>query len=809
MLYNYFIVAVRNLLRYKSHSAINILGLSVGMACCLLIALYIQHELNYDRFHEKEHRIYRVLRENVGGEISPKVDLRTSGALGPAIVKEFSGVEQAARILGLSAKVWVRYEDKVFDHIFKTVDPNFLDVFSFPLIQGDRTTALQEPFTVVMTESAAKQYFGDEDPIGQILTCDERYFQGDYRVTGIIENIPSDSSVRIDMLTATVSPRFMQVWEGWSGPATWRPIQTYVLLKEGQSPDVLAEEMTALLERHLDANDVGKLKYHLQPLHRIHLYSNADYGIAQDIWMGVYGDINQVYLFGAVAILILLIACANYTNLTTARSIGRAREVGVRQVFGAHRVQIMAQFLSESILLVSISMGIAIGISEFALQYLNAFIGKSLSLQDELVFLAPFLICTILIVGILAGAYPAFFLSAFRPTDTLKRAIEPRSKGEWLRKSLVAFQFAITIALIVCTTMVYQQLDYISNKRLGYNPESLLTMPIFGRDRAIQTDASKRLAYRYQTVKEAFLNHPNVLKATAFRWDMGPEGGGGLRTVRTDGQEWQLRIQEADEDFLDTYGIEIIAGRYFTADMADNSAGDLVLNETAVKLLGWSEPLGKTLEWSGHKGRVIGVTKDYHDRSLKETIAPTAIVFQTRLLWSLSVRIKGQDIPETLQFLEKKWKQFLPTRAFTYAFVDENLAQMYQAEMKLGSLSRVFSIIAIFVACLGLFGLTSFSVEQRTKEIGIRKVLGASESGLVLMFSGEFTWLVLFANLAAWPLAYWTMNQWLANFVYRIDVGVMPFVMSGLFAFAIALATVGFQAWKKARANPVNALRCE
>ncbi len=385
----------------------------------------------------------------------------------------------------------------------------------------------------------------------------------------------------------------------------------------------------------------------------------------------------------------------------------------------------------------------------------------------------------------------------------------PRSRGAWLRKGLVVFQFATTIVLIVCTTVVYQQLDYVNNKGLGYNPELLLTMPIFGRDRAIQTYASKRLANRYHTVKEAFLNHPNVLKATAFRWDMGPEGGGGLHTVWAAGQEWQMRVQEADEDYLDTYGIEMVAGRYFRADMADSPAGDFVLNETAAKLLGWSEPLGKTLEWKGRKRRVIGVVKDYHDRSFKEAIAPTAIVFRTGLFWSLSVRIKGQDIPETLRFLEKNWKQFLPTRLFTYAFVDENLDRMYQAEMKLGNLASVFAIIAIFVACLGLFGLISFSAEQRTKEIGIRKILGASESGLVLMISGEFTRLVLVANLVAWPLAYWAMDQWLASFVYHIDVGMMPFVVSGMLAFAIALTTVGRQAWKTARANPVDALRYE
>ena len=808
MFRNYLTIVFRNMLRYKAASAINILGLAVGIACCILIFLYIQDELNHDRFHEKGNRIYRVLRENVGGEINPRVDLFTSGALGPALKQEFSEVEQTVRILGLTAKVWVRYKDKTFDHIFKTVDANFFDVFSFPLIRGDRATALQEPYTVVISESAAKQYFGDGDPIGKTVTCEDQFFEGDYRVTGIMEDMPANASIRIDMLTSTVSRHFRHVWEGWWGVSTWRPVQTFVLLKTGQSAKAFQAKMQTLLDRHLYPADANKLAYHLQPLHRIYLYSDRDYGIAQDLWMAVYGDINRVYLFGTIAALILLIACANYINLTTARSANRAKEVGVRQVVGAHRTQLVGQFLSESILMAFLALLLAISFSEFFLPPLNTFMGKQLSLSAAFPGVVFILFGAALLIGFLAGIYPALFLSAFKPVHVMKGVTGAGSKGNWLRKSLVVFQFAITIILIVGTAAVYRQLAYIQNKRLGYNPELLITMPIFGMDRNIQTDASKRLAFRYQMVKEAFLEHPNVLKATAFRWDMGPEGGGGLNTVRADGRDWQMRIQEADEDFLDTYGIEIVKGRGFRSEDLGGER-KFILNETAVKLLGWDDPVGKSLNWRSDTGQVIGVMRDYHDRSLRERIAPTAMVFKTSLFWSLSVRITGHNISETHTFLEDKWKQFMPNRPFTYSFVDDNVAKMYQTEMKLGTLASVSSGLAIFVACLGLLGLVSYTAEQRTKEIGIRKILGASVAGIILLIVRDFAGLILLANVIAWPVAYYLIMNWTQNFAYHAGLNFQSFILGSLLSMIIALATITYQALKAARANPIDSLRYE
>ena len=809
---NYLVIAVRNLRRHRLYSLINILGLAVGMACCILIALYVLDELSYDRFHAYGDRIYRVVRENVGGEISPRVEVQTSGALAPALERDFPEVERTVRLMGLTAGIWVRYRDRVFEQVFRTVDAGFLEVFSFPMISGDRRSVFRDPYTVVMTASAARQFFGEEDPIGKIITCEDTFFEGDYRVTGILKDMPANSSLQFDMLTATVSRRFRESWEHWRGPASWRPLQTYALLAEGVSRRELEEKLSSSLERYMGTEAATKLSYHLQPLHRIHLYSGADYGMSRDFGLLPYGDMNRVYLFGAIACLILIIACTNYMNLATARSVGRAREVGVRQVAGAHRTQVMGQFLTESILLAAIALCLGLAMAEVALPALNAFSGKTLSIDAGIHYGAPALVGFAVLVGLLAGGYPAFFISGFRPVVALKGWPGLGTRGTWVRKGLVVFQFAITIVLIAATAGVHRQLDYIGRKRLGYNPELLLTMPIFGMDRKMQTASQNRLALRYNTVKREFLKHPNVLKATAFRWDMGPEGGGMLYTVRAEGvggDEWQMRVQEADEDFLDTYEIPLVAGRNFSPEIQSDLTEAFILNETAVKMIGWKDPLGKILAWGNRRGAVIGVVKDYHDRSLREKIAPTAIVFKVRLFWSLSVRIQADDMPETLASLERIWKQFMPTRPFMYSFVDENLAMMYRSEMKLGRMAGVFSGLAVFLACLGLFGLISFSAEQRTKEIGIRKTLGASVIHIVLLLSRDFVKLVILANVIAWPVAYYAIATWLQRFVYRVDPGAGIFMLGGALALLIALATVSFQAVKAALANPVDALRYE
>jgi len=811
MVGNYFTVAVRNLLRHKVFSAINILGLAVGVACCVLIALYIQDEWRYDGFHDRGDRIYRVVRENVGGKINPRVEERTSGPLAPALQKDFPEVEQAVRMMGLTAKVWVRYKDAVYDFVFRTVDTHFLEVFSFPMLRGDPGSALADPYTVVMTESAARRYFGNDDPLGKTLTCEDTFFEGDYVVTGILRDIPSNSSLQFDMLTSTVSRGFQRVWENWQGPASWRPIQTYVLLAKGQSHMQLEKKLPAFLRRYLGEDAADKLAYHLQPLHRIHLYSTADYGMTQDFGLLPYGDIQRVSLFGAIAVLILLIACTNYMNLTTARSASRAKEIGIRQAAGAHRAQLVGQFLFESGFLSLLALGLGLALAALALPMLSGFLGKALSLRAEVVRSVPILFGFAVVVSLLAGGYPALFLSASRPVDVLKGRSGARVKGAWMRKGLVVFQFAIAILLIVGTAVIYKQMNFIRQKRLGYNPELLVTMPIFGMDRKIQKVFNDLLAFRYRTVKQEFLKHPGILKATAFRWDMGPEGGGMLQDIRAEGMEdaVQMRVQEADEDFLDTYGIELVSGRNFLSDIQSDLTEAFILNETAVRLLGWQNPLGRIVTWAGRRGPVIGVVKDFHDRSLREEIAPTAIVFRLHQFWSLAVRVQAKDIPGTLAFLKQTWEQFMPTRPFMYSFVDENLARMYQAEMKLWRMSQTFSMLAVFVACLGLFGLASFAAEQRTKEIGIRKVLGASLPGITLLLSKDFLKPVLVANAIAWPLAYAAADLWLQNFAYRVGIEVWPFLMGSVLAFMIALLTVSFQSVKAALANPVEALRYE
>jgi putative ABC transport system permease protein len=779
------------------------------MACCILIALYIQDEMRYDRFHEHGGRIYRVLWDNVGGEISPKVEERTPGPLGPALKRDFPEVEQTVRRMGLTAKIWVRHQDRVFDLVFRTVDPNFLDVFTFPLVKGDRSSVLRDPQTVVMTESAARRFFGGADPIGKVITGEDAFFEGDYRVTGILKDIPSNSSLQFDMLTSKVSAGFRRAWENWQGVGSWRPIQTYVLLAKGQSAQQLERKLPAFMERYMGKEAATRLAFHLQPLHRVHLYSTVDFGMVHDAWERPYGDIQRVRLFGAIAGLILLIACINYTNLVTARSVGRAKEVGVRQVMGAYRSQLIRQFLMESVLLACLSLCLGLVLAEAFLPALNAFTGKALSLGSATGTSALSLGIFALLVGLLAGGYPAFVLSAFQPIEAMKGKMRAGFKGLWLRRGLVVFQFATTVILIVSTVVVYRQLNYIKSRRLGYNPELLVTMPIFGMDRKMHRDVDDYLAWRYSTVKQAFLKHPGVLKASGLRWDMGPEGGGMLQTVRVEGVDLPVRVQEADEDYLGAYEIPLLAGRNFSLSRPSELDNGFILNETAVKLLGWQDPLGKTLEWGGRKGPVIGVMKDTHDRSLREKVVPTVFVYRLYNFWSLCVRVRAENIPETLKFLERQWKAFLPTRPFMYSFVDEDLARLYEAENRLGRTSGTFSLLAVFLACLGLFGLISFTAEQRTKEIGIRKALGASVSDIVRLLSKEFVKLVLVANLIAWPFAYYVTTRWLQGFAYRTSPGVGIFLLGGVLSLVVTLLVVSGQAARAARANPVDALRYE
>ena len=813
MFRNYLVVAARNLLKHKVYSIINISGLAIGMACCILIMLYIENEFSYDRHHRNADRIYRVLRETRGDGGDRSVSNGTSGALAPNLRSDFSEVQASLRVWNAWRNTWLSYGDRMFRQTFCLADANILNVSTFPLVKGDPETALKDPFTVLITEEMVPRFFGAEDPIGKVITVEGRYFGGEYTVTGILRDIPRESSpgwntgLKFDFLTSTavVSRGVVRgPWERWNRGSSWFPVKTYVQLRVGQSPEDLEQKLPEFMARHMGEEARSRNTYHLQPLTRIHLYANRDYNLP-----GMAG-ITSVYLLGTIAFLILTIAGTNFTNLATARYTTRAREVSMRKVVGAHWTQLVQQFLAESILLSFLALLLAIGLSQLVLPTFNGFSGRNLLLMTDprLTVLAVLLAFTVL-VGLLAGSYPAFFLSALQPVTALKGDLRIGSKGFWFRRGLVVFQFAISILLIIGTAVVYRQLDYIRHKDLGFQKDHIVMLPVFFQDRALQREYEGPLSKRYNLVKKAFLEHPNVIKASASA-TYGTAGGWQVDLVRpegTEGGEFRMPVLGVDEDFLDTYEIELLAGRDFSGDIAADLTESFVLNETAVRRFGWTDPIGKQLEWKNRKGTVIGVVKDFHHQSLRQEIGPITICMWRPKYSYLSLRIRGEDIPQTMDFIKATWSRFLPASLFHSGFLVDNVNGRYGAEVRSSQMTGIFSLLAIFISCLGLFGLVSFSTEQRTREIGVRKVLGASVSRIELMLAHESLKWVLAANVIAWPVAFYVMSTWLQGFAYRIDLDPWLFLLGGALALGIALLTVSYQAVRAANANPADVLR--
>lgn len=805
MLKNYAKIALRNLFRHSGYSLINILGLAIGMGCCILILLLVQSELGFDTHHEKANRIYRVLREVRTTGASSNTYTGTSGALSGALLETYPEVEQAARMMNFG--VYVRYEvgDRGFRQNFASVDPSVFEIFTLPFVKGDPEVALDRPGTAVLSEEMAEKFFADENPIGKIITVDFRYFAGEYTITGVLRDTPRASSIRIDFLTTTVAEFPSRFWDEWALESTFFPAQNYILLRKDADPAALERKLVSFAEQKLGPELAALNTYYLQPLTRIHLYSTSDYGISSTT------DISTIKLYISIGGFILLLACINFMNLATARSASRAREVGLRKVSGALRRQIVGQFLGESILFSILAMLFAVLFAWLAMPSFNALVGRSLVIeQGDLLVMGAMLLAMAVSVGIVSGSYPAFFLSAFQPVSVLKGTSRLGSRS-WLRKVLVVFQFGVSITLIVGAMTVYDQMNYLRSQNLGFDYTHLLRLPVFATDRSL-TD-------RYGTVKDAFLRHPDILKASAShstaagifeRMFVQPEG--------YPPDEWQIPIMGIDEDFLDTYGIPIVKGRNLTTSRSDSSDAFL-LNETAVRLFGWDDPerrsgtgpIGKRFAWPRWEryGTVVGVVKDFHFRSLRESVGPLAVCKWQDKFNNLTLRISGNDVPGTLEFLQKTWDEFLPGQPFRYQFITEYLEFYYSEDVRLGRIFNTFAALAIFVASLGLFGLASFTAEQRTKEIGIRKSLGASVPGIVSLLSREFLILVGIAILIAWPLAWIGMNRWLEEFVIRIALGPAIFILSSLSALVIAQFTVSLHAIRAATGKPIDALRYE
>lgn len=801
MLGNYLKIALRNFLRHKAHSIINILGLAIGMACCILILLYVLDELSFDKFHENHDRIYRVTRlwYNQDGVVSLYLG-HVAPPIGPLLKNDFPEILHAVRLIGIGRSL-LSYNDAYFeeDRLFFAEEDVF-DVFSLDMIKGDPERALAEPFTVVITENMAQKYFGAADPIGKTLHLEVFGRKADLKVTGVIRSLPHNSHFHAGFLG---SFRTFENVAGKQELQNWgsNNYATYLLMPENYDINKLKQQLNPFIDRHLNEGMSQRTQLKLQRLTDIHLRSHLDSELEPN------SDIAYIYIFSVIAVFVLMIASINFMNLTTARSSNRAREVGMRKVVGANRFQLIKQFLSESIIMALTGMAASLILVKLFLPGFNQFINRELSLNlQEDIFLLAFLLGIAVFIGIISGIYPAIFLSGFQPIKVLKGTQEQGRRRFSLRTALVVFQFAISIILIICVGIVTAQLDYIRNRKLGFDEEHIVVLP-----------SSPYITSKLESVKTQLLSHKNIVSVSAAK--RVPSGrlldSSEARIIRGETSEsitFRIALLMVDHDYITTFGMELAAGRNFSRKMLTDSTEAFILNETAARKIGWKSPedaIGKEFGYGRRRGQIIGVAKDFHFESMHHGISPIVMILSSSSLNQVAVRIQPDDIPGTLAFLQKKWQEYRPNYPFSYYFIDENFDQLYKSEDKLQQLLGYFAFLAIFIACLGLFGLALYTAEQRTKEIGIRKVLGASVSSIVILFSKEFSKWVLLANIIGWPAAYYAMNKWLQSFAYRTSLNLFTFLLAGTLALIIALITVSYHSAKAALADPVKSIRYE
>jgi putative ABC transport system permease protein len=797
MFHNYWKVTIRNFRRQKAYSLINIAGLAVGMASCILIMSYVYMELSYDKYHTHAGRIYRLI---VNGSISGReVNFAsTNNPAGPAFVQEYPEVENAVRFR-CRYRTLVKVEDRTFiERRIFWADASVFDVFSFPLVIGDSNTALKNPFTAVITKSASLKYFGKDDPIGKVLRLDD---QADYTVTGVMRDVPENSHFRFDMLlsfaTRYVSDK--EQTERWMGDFS---NHTYLLLREDADYKELEKKFPEQVEKHMGEilRTVGwKMEYFLQPLTSIHLHSKLDGEI------GPTSDVSYLYIFSGAALFILILACINFMNLATARSTKRAKEVGMRKVHGAEKGKLIKQFFGESLIYSFFSLVIAIIIVETTLPLFRNLSGLNLELGYlHVPWLIPGLIGLAILVGFAAGSYPALYLSRFQPAQVLKGNPKKTATKSRLRNSLVIFQFSVSLVLIIGTIVIFNQLNFMKTKRLGFDTEQIITLQV----------TNDRLQDSLDYIKQEFRKLSGV-KSVALSSHI--PGWGAMHNVfLPEGFELAnsqaMGIIHVDHDFLSTMGIELAAGRDFSQEFPSDPAQSVIINETAAKTFGWDKPVGKKIqELDGRHiiKTVIGVVKDYHIVSVRQAIEPLLISNSPEGYEVLVIKTVPGSTAETLNALEKKWKEIAPGMPFEFDFLGDRFNSQYDSEERLSQIFSYFSLLAIFIACLGLFGMAAHSVEQRTKEISVRKVLGASQTHILLILNKDLVKLCIFASLIAWPLAYLFAKRWLQEFAYRTSLSVWIFTGATLLVLVVGILTVSYQSFKAAWANPVESLRYE
>lgn len=805
---NYLKIAFRNLWKSKGFSTINIIGLAIGLATCLLIMLFVLDELSFDRYNKKADRIYRV-----DGDIkfagNHFILAVAPDPMGPTLKKDFPQIEQYVRFRSNGGFLVKKGNENVQEDKVVYADSTLFDVFTLPMLDGDPVTALQQPNTVVITETVARKYFNTTQAAGKTFVINNKK---NYTITGVIKDIPSQSHFNFDFFVSMASLK-----ESRNNNWISTNFNTYVLLKEGADPKKLDAQFDGLVEKYMAPQFMATMsinleelkksgsyeKHFLTPLTSIHLHSNK---VAE---LGANSSIQYVYIFSAIAFFILLIACVNFMNLSTARSANRAREVGVRKVLGSLKSNLVKQFLTESILISSIALVLALALTFIMLPYFNQLAAKDIRLNLLAnPWLLPTLLLLVLITGLLAGSYPAFYLSAFKPIQVIKGKLAAGFKTNWLRSGLVVFQFSISIILIVATIVIYKQLNFIQSYKPGFDREQVLVI-----------HNSTPLGSKARSFRDEVTKLPGVDNATLTGY-LPTDGWRNENPVFIDptlDQKRAVSMQtwDVDEQYIPTLGMELVTGRNFSKDFPTDSTG-IIINEAALRLLGFTDPIGKMLYYLPDlnkkdkiaKLHIVGVIKDFNFNTMRQQVAPLALLRNDNN-GNTALRLSSTNMHQLVAQIERTYKSMAPGQPFTYSFMDEDFNNLYRTEQRMGVIAISFSALAILIACLGLFGLAAYAAEQRTKEIGIRKVLGATVSNITTMLSKDFLKLVIVAAVIAFPVAWWFMHSWLQDFAYRTTISWWVFIMAGVTAALIAVITVSFQTIKAALSNPVKSLRAE
>lgn len=781
--------AARHILKHPGYSFLNVIGLTLGITSALFLLIYVADEVSYDRFHEKADRIYRV-----SSKITETDDQFTwivaQIPFGPQVAQDYPEVEAYVRFIPMPTALY-KYEDREFnEENFFYGDSALFDIFTYKVLRGDARSALLEPNKIVLTETVAARYFGEDDPVGKTLTAGNAA----YEVTGVIEDVPFNSHFRFEALASRSNlPEQIGSWGNFG-------VFTYLLFPEGLDVKAFEKKMQGMYGAYMEPifGPVNvKIEYILEPIREIHLYSTKA-GEPEPT-----GSITYVYIFAIVALFLVLIAAMNYMNLATARSASRAREVGLRKVVGSHRGQLVLQFLSESTIFTIISLIISIILLSALLPKFNLLAGKSFDLE---VLKSPVVLMSIaaviLLVGIIGGSYPAFFLSRFSPVTVLKGEITQGSAGSLLRKILVVIQFTVSVIMIVCTLVVFRQLNYLKTMDQGFVQENVLSLDLNGP-----------MIRKYPVLKQTLLENPNVLYVGSTSSRVGEGSGKLLFNVETDQGMTQrgINFAIADHDFVEALGIKMVKGREFQEDMPSDTLSAVIVNETFVKRMGWSDPIGKKIEAGDEntlRARVVGVMQDYHQTGMYNEIESLLLAYRT-LNNIVYIKVSDDNIEQTLSHIESSWKEVFPDQPYSYTFLTERFNRQFEADEKRGLIFTLFTMLAILIACLGLFGLASYTVEHRTREIGIRKVFGASEGTIMRLISREFIILSLISIVLAFPIAYYFMSNWLENYVYRTSIGALLFILAGVLTLVITFVTISYKAYQAAVTNPADSVKTE